>query len=388
MGPLRRTSHRITGSSFWKNIINNRAVTALMVILLVFVNIYLFTRVSYLFEPISIALGIIGPPIIVAGIFYYLLNPLIDFLEKKGLHRTTGIFLVFGFLVLLLAGGVTIIFPILREQFNSFLAEWPTYWETIRSSIDRWSQDRTIPFLPNQIEQGNFFNTLSEYLAQILSATVGGLTNVIGTVTQIVIVIFTTPFILYYLLKDGRRLPDYLLGFLPVKFREKTKTVAAEANTQLSQYIRGQLIVAFFVGLIFWIGFSIIGLDYALSLGVMAGLLNLIPYLGSILATIPAVILGLVHSPFMLLKVIIVFAVEQLLEGRVLSPQILGVNLRIHPITIIFILLVAGRLFGVSGVILGIPGYAMLKIILNHLFNWYADYSGMYEEETISDTQE
>src|SRR5699024_6422166 len=111
-----------------------------------------------------------------------------------------------------------------------------------------------------------------------------------------------------------------------------------------SQYVRGQLVVAFFVGMMFWIGFSIIGLDYAASIGTLAGFLNLIPYLGSFLATIPAIVVGLVDSPAMFVKVMLVFGIEQLIEGRVIQPQILGSTLKIHPITILFVLLTAGKL--------------------------------------------
>src|SRR5699024_1134299 len=108
------------------------------------------------------------------------------------------------------------------------------------------------------------------------------------------------------------------------------------------------------------------------------GLLNLVPYLGSFMAMIPIVIVAIVASPFMLVKVLIVFAIEQLLEGRLIQPLILGSNLKIHPVTIIIVLLTAGKLFGVPGVILGIPAYAVLKVIFQHIFAWYQDYSGLY----------
>lgn len=149
-------------------------------------------------------------------------------------------------------------------------------------------------------------------------------------------------------------------------------------NWKISQYIRGQITVAFFVGLMFWIGFAIIGLEYAVLLAILAGVLNLVPYLGSFIAMIPIVLVALVASPFMLVKVLIVFAVEQLLEGRIIQPLIIGSSLKIHPVTIIIVLLTAGKLFGIPGVILGIPAYAVLKIIFEHIFTWYQSYTGLY----------
>ena len=138
--------------------------------------------------------------------------------------------------------------------------------------------------------------------------------------------------------------------------------------------------MAIVVGIIFAIGYSIIGLDYAISLSVIAGIFNIIPYLGSIMAVVPALIIGLLISPYMFIKVLIVVAIEQLLEGRFVSPQILGNNLKIHPVTILLVLLGAGRLFGLSGVILGVPGYAVIKVIVTELYNTFRESSGLFEE--------
>ena len=161
--------------------------------------------------------------------------------------------------------------------------------------------------------------------------------------------------------------------------RKPTLRVLTEMNQQVSSYIRGQLTVAFAVAVMFMIGFSIIGLEYSITLGIVAGVLNLIPYLGSFLAMIPAIFLGIVGGPVLLLKVIIVFVIEQTLEGRFVSPLVLGSQLSIHPITILFVLLTSGKLFGLVGVILGIPVYAAAKVIITNVFQWYKQVSGLYE---------
>lgn len=149
----------------------------------------------------------------------------------------------------------------------------------------------------------------------------------------------------------------------------------------MSSYIRGQLTVAFAVAVMFILGFSFIGLDYAITLGITAGFLNLIPYLGSFLAMVPAVFLGIVGGPVLLAKVLVVFVIEQTIEGRVISPLVLGSQLDIHPVTILVVLLTSGKLFGVVGVILGIPVYAAAKVIITHIFEWYKDVSSLYHEE-------
>ena len=159
-------------------------------------------------------------------------------------------------------------------------------------------------------------------------------------------------------------------------------TVLSDVNSQLSNYVRGQVTVAVIVAFMFSILFSIIGLNYSVTLGVMAGFLNLIPYLGSFLAMIPAVILGLIAGPFMLLKVLIVFMIEQTIEGRFVTPLIIGSSLSIHPITIVFVLLTAGQMYGVLGVLLGIPIYASIKVLVKAIFEWYKENSALYYEES------
>ena len=201
----------------------------------------------------------------------------------------------------------------------------------------------------------------------------------IGLITKIVIGIITMPFILFYLLKDGHRLPHFIAQVFPVKRRDGFIQILTEINTQLSQYIRGQLIVAFFVAVIFFIGYSIIGLKFALTLGVAAGFLNLIPYLGSFLAMVPSIVIGAFVSPIMLVKVLIVFVIEQTIEGRFVSPLVLGSNLDIHPVTILVVLLASGQIFGLVGVIFGIPAYAVLKVLFIHGFRAFKKNIGGYD---------
>lgn len=131
---------------------------------------------------------------------------------------------------------------------------------------------------------------------------------------------------------------------------------------------------------LFYVGYRIIDLDYALLLSISAGLLNLIPYLGSILSAVPALIIGAFVSPWKVLQVILVLSVEQLIEGRVVSPQILGSKLDLHPLVILFILLIAGSLFGFMGLILAVPGFGVLRVIWNLFFEWLRESYDYYDE--------
>lgn len=370
-------------SWFWKWFLNNKVVTSLLIVLLSLLIIFMFTKVSYLFTPLWQFFGIVGFPILLAVIFYYFLNPIVDWLEKKGLQRMWGVMIIFIGVIALLAWGIIILVPKIQNQTLSFIDNWPMYWATIERNTTELLNHPFLSEYATQLNQisDSVFETLTNLLKNLPKSTFQGIGSIIGTVANVVVTVVTMPFILFYLLRDGKGMAKYALQFLPTKARKPTLKVLTDMNNQVSQYIRGQVTVAFAVAILFMIGFSIIGLEYSITLGILAGFMNLIPYVGSALATIPAIIIALVDGPKMLVYVIIVFILEQFIEGRFVSPLVLGSQLNIHPVTIIFVLLTAGKLFGVVGVIIGIPGYAALKVLVTHIFEWYKKVSKLYEEE-------
>lgn len=175
---------------------------------------------------------------------------------------------------------------------------------------------------------------ITSWASSISGRAVNWVSNLIGVASQVIVALIIMPFIVFYLLRDGKNLKGHIVRFLPTKIRKSAEQVLSDVNTQLSNYVRGQITVAIVVAIMFIIFFKIIGLRYAVTLGISAGILNLIPYLGSFLAMLPALVLGLVAGPEMFIKVLIVFAVEQTIEGRFVSPLVLGSQLNIHPITI------------------------------------------------------
>ncbi|MDH6365734.1 putative PurR-regulated permease PerM [Enterococcus sp. PF1-24] len=374
-------------SWFWRWFLNNQVVTALLVVLLVLLILLVFTKVSYLFTPVWQFLAVVGLPIILSGVLYYLLNPVVDYLETKKIPRAYSILGLFVIIVALIVWGGAVIVPKIREQVVSFANNFPGYVEVIDQEIQEITK---APFFGElNVQLGNIGDEITSWLAKFLQSisktTVQGIGSIVGTVATIVVAVITMPFIVFYLLKDGKNLIPYFLQFLPTKWREPSLKVLTEMNKQVSSYIRGQLTVAFTVSLMFILGYSVIGLDYAVMLGILAGILNMIPYLGSFLAMIPAVFIAIVAGPAMLVKVLIVFAIEQTIEGRFVSPLVLGSQLDIHPVTIMLVLLTSGKLYGVAGVILGIPAYAAIKVIVTHIFQWYQSVSKLYNDDIKKD---
>ncbi|HEM2598090.1 TPA: AI-2E family transporter [Streptococcus suis] len=368
---------------FFRLFLNSQAVTFLLVTLLTFLTIFIFSKIGFLFRPIGSFLEIVLLPMILTGLLYYLLNPMVDWMEKHKISRTVGISILFVLISLLIIWGLAVAIPSIQEQVTSFAQNLPSNIQKIEGQVTGLLQDQRFEqFRPTALEMLNKVNDqIVAYAQKFSSSAVNWASNLISTASQIIVAILIMPFILFYLLRDGQYLNKHITQYLPTKWREPIGTVLSDVNGQLSNYVRGQVTVAIIVALMFSVMFSIIGLSYPITLGVMAGFLNLIPYLGSFLAMIPAVILGLIAGPIMLIKVLVVFMIEQTIEGRFVTPLIIGSSLSIHPITILFVLLTAGQMYGVLGVLLGIPIYASIKVLVKAAFEWYKAHSGLYEDE-------
>ncbi|MCP8857116.1 AI-2E family transporter [Latilactobacillus fuchuensis] len=370
-------------SWFFKWFLNKKLPVVLLNVLLTLLIILLMTKLAWLLQPIQSLLTIIGLPVIIAAVLYYLTNPLIDWLENKWhLNRVLAITILFIAIIGLIAWGIATLIPVIQSQTTSLIKYWPDYWQNIQKQTMQWFNDPSFKSIQKQLNDINtdVLGSLSDKLNKMVSSTVSHIGTAVGVVTNIVIAIVTMPFILFFMLKDGHRLKAYLTHFFPNRVRATTGQVLHEINGQVSQYIRGQLTVAFWVAIMFTAGYWIVGMKYALTLGILAGILNLIPYLGSFLAMVPSVIIALFISPLMLVKVLIVFAIEQTLEGRLVSPLVLGSKMAMYPVTTIIVLLASGKLFGLAGVILGIPVYAIIKILVSHLFDWFRTVSGLYND--------
>ncbi|HLS08703.1 AI-2E family transporter [Lentibacillus sp.] len=363
----------------------------LILLILIGMTIFIYTKVSFIFNPIMTIVSTVLPPLILAFIAFYLLNPIVDLLERLHIHRIWGIIIIILGISGLLTGLVLLTAPAIETQVKDLASRFPTYLQQMGKGIETWIQTS---FLAPYYEQGYawFTSNLSDLTSMVterLGGAVEGVQNVASTITSAVVAIITFPFILFFMLKDGERFKRFCLKLLPPKYRGEVDQILHNMDVQVGSYIQGQIIVASCIGILLYIGYLIIGLDYAITLAIIAAVTSVVPYLGPMIAITPAIIIAIVDSPVMLLKLGIVWAAVQFLEGNFVSPNVMGKTMQVHPLTIIIVLLVAGNLFGVVGVILGIPGYAILKVIVVYLFQkfkarynrFYGDDYGAYEEK-------
>lgn len=373
-------------SWFFKWVLNNKVVSILFITILIMVNILLLQKISGIFDPVFLFLRIIAFPVISAGILFYIMEPGVRFLLHRNVPKGIAIWTILFVAALAIVAIFSFLIPILRTQIVDFVTSWPGYYDTFVSEINRLTNNDMLISLQPQLQQLNdqFTRTVSSQLNSILNLTLSSITNVVGVVSETLIGLVTMPIILFYLLKDSHRVLPNILKIFPTKSRESISEVLVKMNGQISQYISGQITVAFFVGVMFVVGYAIIGLNYGTAIGIFAGVLNIIPYVGSFVGMVPAIVIALVTSPVMLVKVLIVFMIEQTIEGRILSPLVLGNSLKMHPVTILLILLAGGRMFGVMGLLLGIPGYAVVKVVVTSIFEWTKEYSGLYQDDKHS----
>ncbi|MDY0944044.1 AI-2E family transporter [Priestia megaterium] len=365
---------------FKKFFLNNKFVLFLLILLLIGLNIWVFNLISFVFEPFIVLVQTILLPLILTGVVYYLTNPIVNLLEKRRIKRVYSIIILYLVIIAIITLLIFAVIPVIRIQGMDLINNFPAY----SAEAKLWFKKLIGGAFFNRFQHTTGYsstdwtNTVIGQLTSFINRLASSWRGVVGAITEVVLAIVVVPFILFYLLLDGSRLPHYILNLIPTKLRPQSFEMMEEMNHQISSYIRGQVIVSFCIGLLLYIGYLIIGLKYSLVLAIAAAFTSIVPYLGPAIAITPALIVATVTSPAMLFKMIIVWTIVQLIEGKFISPQIMGKSLHIHPITIIFIILTAGNLFGLVGIILAVPGYAVLKVIVTHLFQWFKRRSGLY----------
>jgi len=375
-------------SWFYKWFLNNQLTVILINIFLAFLIIYLFSKIKFVFDPVSQILGITMPPVILALVLYYLINPLINVLESKfHINRIISIVFVFIIILALLIWGVMSLIPFVQSQIDSLVKNWPQYWNSLNKSLQNMFSDPKLHLVRDRLVQTNNSVTKSfeKSMDQILPQTVNNISSAVSLLTNEIVILMTAPFILFFMLKDDKKFKESIIKFMPNRIKKSVGDMISEISQSLSSYITGQLTVAFWVAVMFFVGYLIIGQRYALVLGIIAGILNLVPYIGSTLALVPSLIIAAFIAPSMVLKVLIVFIVEQTVETRVIAPIIVGNKMQMHPVTTILVLLISAGLYGLVGMIAGIPIFAILKIICTRFFNWFKRNSTWYDEEDIDE---
>lgn len=347
----------------------NKFFKLCLAVILILIIIYLGSLVDFIFRPVLSFFSIILVPLMLSGFFYYLLRPLVDFLEKRKLNRSLAILLLYVVFAGILTGFIIGVWPSLRDQIVALVQNAPALFAKLGEQLQEWENNGF--FKDIFPENSNPLTQLTDYLNQGFTFLTNYIMNLFSFVSNFAIVLFTFPILLYYMLKEGGKFGEMIVSFLPNRFKEVGASVLDEINNALKGFIVGRVLINLALGVLMYIGFLIIGLPYALLLTVVAVIANFIPFIGAILSSIPIVIIGFIQSPGTAIWSLVVILAAQQIQDNLIGPYIFGKQLAIHPITIIILVLVGQDLGGIIGILLVVPIYMIIKIIVTRVYQLF-----------------
>lgn len=355
-------TQRMEGSRF---LINNKFYRICTAIILLLLIVYLGDKVNFIFSPLTSLIHIIIIPLLIAGFFYYLLRPLVDYMERHKIKRALSVLIIYVVIALVLAGFSVLVWPSLREQLMNFVENAPALVTSLSDQLNALEKSNFVSrYLP---DDSNLFSRLSDVLSQGITQVTNYVSGLFSVVSNLVIILATFPIMLYYMLKEGSKFGTNLTLLLPRHYRKDGEETVHEIDEALSNYIVGRVIVNVALGILMYIGFLILGLPYALLLTVVSIILNFIPYVGALLAAIPVVIVAFIESPSMAIWSLVIIVIAQQIQDNLISPYVYGKQLDIHPLTTVILLLVGADLGNILGMIIVIPLYMIIKIIVRKI---------------------
>lgn len=338
-------------------------------ILILLAIVYVFSLVRPFFLPMQAVIGAILIPILLAGFFYYLLRPVVLYMERHKVKRSLAILILYVIMVILAIGFIAGLWPLLQAQLFNLVQNIPQFVNLLDAQLREWGET---PFLSSIIpSDSGLAANFSEYLSKGISFLTNYVTGFVSFLSQFAIVLFTFPILLYYMLKEGYRFKRSLVKLSPMRYRKEVFRATRDMDKALNDYIIGRVIVNAALGVLMFIGFLAIGLPYALLLTTIAVILNFIPLFGAIISAIPIVIIGLIQSPSMGIWALVIILLSQQIQDNVISPYVFGKKLDIHPVTTILLVLGSGNWFGIIGMLVVIPVYMLLKIAWKRLYKLF-----------------
>lgn len=346
--------------------INERFFKAAHAVIILLVIIFLLGQIPYFTVPLTSVMSFVLLPLLFGIFFYYLMRPLVRFLYKwidnKSLAIIISSFVVIAVLVIVFYFGGSIIYDQGKELSHSLSGNYNYLYNLIMSIIERLK--KYIDFNNSFLEELNLREKIFSYINEIAEKlSTYNYMGIFSSITNFGLIILLIPFIVFYLLKDDQKIFNNFMEIIPESKKRKVEKLAEEIDHLLATFISSQLVVAFFLGIVMFIGFLIIGLPNAVALSFIAMITSLIPIIGPFFGSLPAVFVAVTNSWILFLGVLIIILIAQYLEGNVIRPLVQGRQLEIHPIVVLFVVLSGVYLFGFIGALTAVPFYVVLRLI-------------------------
>lgn len=313
-------------------------------------------------------------PFLLAAVIAYICNPLVTWLSEHKVPRTLGVVIVLFIIIGLVITLMLIMVPLFEKEAGRLIERLPNYFEVIKKQIVPWIEMRfgiNFQLDMSVFKDGMFthWQSASGMAARVLPSLTSGGMAIVEFFVNLVLV----PVVLFYLLRDWNLIIKQIDAMIPRYWHESISILARETDQVLAEFLRGQLSVIFIMSICYIGGLWIVGLEFALPIGLVAGILVFVPYLGMIVGLTLATFAAFMQFQGWtdVIPVWIVFAIGQLLEGMIITPWLIGERIGLHPVMVIFALLAFGQLFGFFGILLALPVSAVLLVWLRYIQHSY-----------------
>lgn len=340
-----------------------------------FLSFLAFCALLWLLKPVLL-------PFVAGLVIAYFLAPVVNALARHKVPRWLGaLSVLFGFG--LIAGAIVmLILPLISSQIGALINALPAYTEKVRSHYLPWIENWMMRFPPEDVEKirtaaGQSAADAAGFIGNLVKGLVANGVRFIDAVAMMIV----TPVVAFFTLRDWPRLTENIDLVLPRRYYDVIRSQMAEIDSTLSGFIRGQALVCLSLGLIYTVGLAFTGLEYSAAIGVTAGTLSFIPYVGTIFGWVSSLILALVQFDDWqhIAMVVGVFAVGHFLEAYVLTPKLVGHRVGLHPVWILFALITGVKLMGFLGILIAVPTAAVLGVLIRFLIKQYRG-SPLYQD--------
>ncbi len=317
-------------------------------------------------------------PFLLAFLLAYAFDPVVGFLERKKIRRSLAIWFVIILIAAALALFLLVVIPLIQEETTRALEQLPRYFEHVRTNLFPYLEQRFDIHIPKTYEEiseailprlreeaPNIFRPVTAILLSVFSNTA----YLLAVIANLIVI----PFAFYYFLKDFETLKAKVWEYIPPRHRPEVSRWLRELDRSLAGFIRGQLLVILFLAVLYGIGLTLIGVDLAFVLGIIGAFGEIVPYVGFIVGLSLAVLVSLLQYQDFLhpLYVVFLFAAVQSVQGLVIAPLVMGQQVGLHPLVVIAAIYIGGDLFGFVGILLAVPGAAVVVVLLKALAEHY-----------------
>lgn len=333
-------------------------------------------------------IALLGPvltPFVVSALLAWLGNPLVDGLQKRGWSRTVSVGLVFLLMTLVLILAVLVAVPLLERQASYLFQNLPVFGQWLKESALPWMEERTGLELAGYFDPGTLIELLKSHWQQaggIAATVLGGISKSGLTLLAWAANLMLIPVVTFFFMRDWPVLVEKVRSLIPRPLEPTVTRLTRESDSVLSAFLRGQVSVMLALGVTYWIGLWAIGIELSFLIGMGAGLVSFVPYLGAIVGVGAGLIAAIVQHGDMthILLVLLVFGVGQTLESFVYTPYLVGDRIGLHPVAVIFAIMAGGQLFGFIGILLALPVAAVAMVLLRFLHQRYTE-SDVYRDD-------